>query len=86
MEEDKHDICEKYMAQGCKYLAGKCPCKMFTEESEFQKYTRKHWKSVVLCDECKNLVKVFNKYYCAECEELIIDNPSTFYCAKGERK
>ena len=89
MNEDfNSNQCVNKFSQDCKYMSGKCPCKLkktMNEEryEQDEKYVHDHWKSVVLCRECK--------YYGLTnhpdiCRKIVIFVKPDGWCYMGERK
>lgn len=65
MAEFNSETCDNKLMQGCTYTAGKCPCRLkkITNEKEYEQQKERaseHWKSVVLCKECKYHEDDFN--------------------------
>lgn len=49
---------------------------------EMQRYTESHWKNVVLCKECRYLLKAYSCYICRISTAVVTLSD---YCSKGKR-
>lgn len=95
MTDFDSNSCVNKLMQDCTYTAGKCPCRLKKTRSEEEydqreNYAMAHWKSVVLCSECKyriemNYPKMDEKFQlCEAWKSEICDLDG--WCYMGEKE